>query len=142
MLKCAPNLLRESTMKFIRWVLGRIILLLDFIFSPKKMKRDGKEQQEIDQLTKHLALYQFKACPFCVKVRRAIKRNGLNIETRDAQHNSTHRSELESEGGRIKVPCLRIEHDSQVTWLYESSDIIAYLESEVAGKRQLSAASA
>ncbi len=142
MLKCAPNLLREHTMKFIRWVLGRIILLLDFIFSPKRMKRDENEQKEIDQITKHLALYQFKACPFCVKVRRAMKRNNLNIETRDAQHDSDYRAQLENEGGRVKVPCLRIEHDNQVTWLYESSDIIAYLESEVAGKKQLSAASA
>ena len=105
------------------------------------MKRDDNEQRQIDEITQHLALYQFKACPFCVKVRRAMKRNNLNIETRDAQHNQEHRTRLEEEGGRIKVPCLRIEHDDQVTWLYESSDIIAYLEGEVAGKKQLSAAS-
>jgi glutathione S-transferase len=38
---------------------------------------------------------------------------------------------LVREGGRHKVPCLRIENaDKSVEWLYESSDIIARLKSQ------------
>ncbi|KZN56004.1 glutaredoxin family protein [Pseudoalteromonas luteoviolacea] len=115
-------------MKLIRWLLGRLILLFDFIFAPRSKKRTAEAQQQLDQLTQNLKLYQFKACPFCVKVRRAAKREGLKLETRDAKDNQTHRQELLEQGGKVKVPCLRIEEQGNVTWLYESSDIVNYLQ--------------
>ncbi|USD43739.1 glutathione S-transferase N-terminal domain-containing protein [Vibrio sp. SCSIO 43135] len=119
-------------MKFVRWFLGRIILLLNFVFSPKGVKRSQEAQKDVDQKAATMALYQFEACPFCVKVRRAMKRQSVKIELRDAKNDTTHRSELEAGGGRVKVPCLRIEKDGQVEWMYESSDIVAYLEQEFA----------
>ena len=116
-------------MKIIRWILGRIILILDAITSPKGIVRDADAQKEIDTATASMSMYQFKACPFCVKVRRELKRQSLNIELRDAQHNADIKAELTREGGRHKVPCLRIEKpDNSVEWLYESNDIIAYLK--------------
>ncbi len=119
-------------MAFVRWFLGRIILLLNFIFSPRSVKRAADEQAKIDQRTQNMSLYQFEACPFCVKVRRSMKRNALNIELRDAKNDDAHRTTLQNEGGRVKVPCLRIEkEDGSVQWMYESNDIIAYLENEV-----------
>ncbi len=117
-------------MKLIRFILGKIILLLDAIFSPRGVKRSPEEQQRIDNKAKHYALYQFAACPFCVKVRRAMKRQSVNIELRDAKNDLTHRQALEQGGGRVKVPCLRIDKDGETQWLYESSDIIAYIEKE------------
>lgn len=119
-------------MKFIRWFLGRIILLVDFVTTPKGVKRDPKLQAQIDEKAASLSLYQFHACPFCVKVRRAMKRNSLNIELRDAKVDGIHRQELLEQGGKVKVPCLRIDQGDKVTWLYESNDIIAFLEKEVA----------
>lgn len=116
-------------MAFIRWFLGRIILLLNFIFSPRAFKRDPEQQRELDLRTTHLSLYQYEACPFCVKVRRALRRNGLNIEIRDAKKVEQYRNELLQGGGKLKVPCLRIdEGQGNVSWMYESSDIIHYLE--------------
>jgi glutaredoxin len=118
-------------MKFVRWFIGRIILFFDFITTPRGIKRDKKVQAAIDEKTQHLSMYQFHACPFCVKVRRAIKRNSLNIELRDAKTPGEHRDTLANQGGKIKVPCLRIESEGEVKWMYESNDIIAYLEKEV-----------
>ena len=120
-------------MKFIRWILGRLILMLNALFAPKPMVRTAEAQQQVDEQTSKLKLYQYLACPFCVKTRRAIRRLGLNIETRDALHNSTYREELASQGGKQQVPCLQITHDDgSLEWLYESSDIIAYLQSRFA----------
>ena len=119
-------------MKFIRWFLGRVILLLNFVFSPKGVKRSTEDQQAVDSKAQSLALYQFEACPFCVKVRRAMKRQSVNIELRDAKNDPVHREALEQGGGRVKVPCLRIEKDGETQWLYESSDIVAYIEKEFA----------
>lgn len=115
-------------MFIIRWPIGQLILLLSFIFSPKAVKRGVDEQQELDKSTENLALYQLPACPFCVKVRRSIKRNALKIELRNISCNDGFRQELISEGGKCTVPCLRIEKDEKVQWLYESGDIVNYLQ--------------
>ena len=116
-------------MFIIRWVIGRIILFFDFIFSPKSPKRALQVQAEIDSSTEHLNLYQLPACPFCVKVRRSIKRDGLNINLRNINKNDEFREELIREGGKRKVPCLRIaQTDEPVEWLYESKDIMNYLQ--------------
>ncbi|MEH6454295.1 MAG: glutathione S-transferase N-terminal domain-containing protein [Psychromonas sp.] len=118
-------------MFIIRWLLGRIILLLNFIFPPKKRKRDPEDQQKIDLQTQTMQLYQYQACPFCVKVRRGMRRQGLNISTIDAKQQA-NKTILEKEGGKIKVPCLRIEENNNVTWLYESSAIIEHLNKRFA----------
>ena len=118
-------------MKIIRWVLGQIILILDFLTSPKAVVREAEEQRAIDDVTASMSMYQFKTCPFCVKVRRELKRHALHIELRDAKNDAELKAELVREGGRHKVPCLRIEKpDNSVQWLYESNDIIAYLKQQ------------
>lgn len=116
-------------MRVIRWLLGRLILLIDFLTTPRGVKRPADEQAELDQQTASLALYQFKACPFCVKVRRVLKRHSLKVETRDAKRNPDYREELLNQGGKVKVPCLRIENSTgEVEWLYDSKQIIRYLQ--------------
>jgi glutaredoxin len=113
----------------IRWVVGRIILLLNFVFSPKSPKRSPELQAEVDASTQHLSLYQLPACPFCVKVRRAMKREGINVELRDINKNQEYSVELTEQGGKRKVPCLKIvDENQQATWLYESSDVVTYLK--------------
>ena len=120
-------------MAIIRFILGRLILLFNWMFSPRSVDRDPSEQAAIDNQTANLALYQYEACPFCVKVRRAMKRHGLNIETRDVKRCDTSREELLAGGGDLKVPCLRVEGGEEgATWLYESKDIIQYLEGRFA----------
>jgi glutaredoxin len=119
--------------KTVRAVLAPIILLLDKLTTPRGIKRDPERQQQIDTELKQLALYHYRSCPFCIKVRRASKRLSLDIELRDALHNKNHRTALLEGGGEIKVPCLRIiEDDGEVRWLYESNDIVQYLQARFA----------
>lgn len=116
-------------MVVVRAILGALILFFNWVFTPKSIKREASEQAAINAQTEKLALYQYAACPFCVKVRRAMKRNGLNIETRDAKRSEQFKEELVKGGGQLKVPCLRIEEENgDVRWMYESGDIISYLE--------------
>lgn len=118
-------------MKALRWIVGQIILLLNAIFSPQGIHRTEAEQQVIDAKVANMQLYQFETCPFCVKVRRQAKRLNIPLVTRDAK-TSPWDKELLEQGGKRKVPCLRIEEDGQVTWIYESNDIIAYLDKRFA----------
>lgn len=116
-------------MKLIRNILGKAILFFDSTFSPTPVKRSAEAQAKMDQKTAHLSLYQFHMCPFCVKVRRTIKRLNLNIELRDAKDNAQFAEELLTQGGKRQVPCLRIENsDGTVNWMYESDAINQYLE--------------
>jgi len=112
-------------MKIIRWILGRIILFIELLTTPKGVVRDEITQNKIDEITANYKIYQFKACPFCVKVRKTVNKNSLNIEYLDAKNDKDHRAELDSQGGKIKVPCLRIGDDK---WIYESDAIIEHLE--------------
>ncbi|MBW4935429.1 glutaredoxin family protein [Marinobacter sp. F4206] len=113
----------------LRLVLTPFMLLTEKLSTPKSVARTAEEQARVDEASKHLALYQFRACPFCIKVRKEIARLGLNIETRDAQHDPQHRAALEAGGGRVKVPCLKIhQEDGSERWLYESGEIKAWLQ--------------
>jgi glutaredoxin len=121
-------------MFIIRLILGKLILFFDWLFTPKGIKRDPKQQAQIDLQTSGLTLYQYQACPFCVKVRRAMKRQSLNIETRDVKRSDSAREELLAGGGNLKVPCLRVEGaGDEAEWIYESDEIIGYLEDRVVG---------
>lgn len=113
-------------LKGFREGLGRLIVFLSWVFSPKKIKRTVEAQAQVNKDCEGLKLYQFYACPFCIKVRRHLHKLDLPIQIRDAQAGQ-FRDELLADGGQIKVPCLKIEQDS-IIWLYESRDIIAYLD--------------
>jgi glutaredoxin len=115
--------------KPVRWVLGQIIIFIDWLTRPKPVERAADVQAEIDEQTRNMALYQFQMCPFCVKTRRQIHRLALNIEQRDARNDERWNQELINEGGKYQVPCLKITaSDGTVEWMYESTNINAYLD--------------
>jgi len=113
-------------LKIVRQLLGNLIVFLNVAVPPRKVKRTQTEQTQVDQQTPKLALYQFRLCPFCVRVRRMMTRLNLKIETIDAK-SKEHETDLIAGGGKRKVPCLRIEKDNKVTWLYDSLAINNYL---------------
>lgn len=100
---------------------------------PKGIRRSAEAQRQVDLDCGKLALYHFKTCPFCIKVRHEVGRLSLPIELRDAQHDPEHRAVLLQGGGKVQTPCLRIsDAQGQVQWLYESNDIIRYLQQRFA----------
>jgi glutaredoxin len=113
--------------KALRNGLGYIIVFISWLTKPKQVKRSETEQTQVQEKAEELALYQLFACPFCVKTRRAMHRLNVDIEKRDIKHDQ-NREALETQGGRVKVPCLKIGKGDDAKWLYESSDIIAYLD--------------
>ena len=118
-------------MKVVRWILGRMIIFLDFVFTPKSKVRDISSQNLVNKITKHYKLYQYNACPFCVKVRRFLKKESINIELINAK-NDVFKKKLIQNGGILKVPCLRVESQKkQVKWIYESNEIIVFISKEI-----------
>lgn len=88
-------------------------------------RKSAVEKQKIAGL----ALYQYRGCPFCARVRRALARLGIEVELRDTLADRASADELLAATGRRTVPVLRIRAEDGVTrWLPESAEIIAYLE--------------
>lgn len=122
------KLLFRLFFKTIRLIVGPFLLAWEYLTRPKGVLRSPEDQARIDAKTRNLVLYQYRTCPFCMKVRRTLARQSLQIEKRDAQHDQVNRATLEQQGGQIKVPCLHIiDADGQQRWLYESEAINRYL---------------
>ncbi|HDZ45544.1 hypothetical protein LCGC14_0096550 [marine sediment metagenome] len=115
----------------VRLVLAPIMLISEKLSTPTAVDRTPEQQALVDQECQRLALYQFRSCPFCIKVRKEIARLGLNIELRDAQLDPTHKQALLEGGGKVKVPCLKITHDDgREEWMYESDTINTWLHKQ------------
>ena len=114
--------------KTLRIILGPVMLLKEKLTRPKGIVRSEAAQQSADMQCQNLALYQYKTCPFCMKVRQEMTRLSLNIQRVDAQPPGVDRDTLTREGGQTKVPCLKITDASgKSQWLYDSEKIIGYL---------------
>lgn len=111
----------------VRNLLGGIIAFFDLITRGRKLRRTPQQQKSVEKELEALSLYQFFACPFCIKTRRAMYKMNLPITQKSVSHGSLHRDELLQGGGKIQTPCLRIDKGEQTEWLYESSEIIEYL---------------
>ena len=116
--------------KLLRNGLGQVIIFADWITRPKPVVRAPEQQRLVNEQASNLALYQYAACPFCVKVRRKMHQLNLPIPLKDAKNDRVARQELLEQGGKTQVPCLRIQEDEQVSWLYESAAINEYLEQQ------------
>lgn len=120
--------------KTLRIILGPVMLLKEKLTQPKGIARLEAVQQGFDQQCKTLALYQYKTCPFCMKVRKEIASLSLNIQKIDAQPPGADRDALTREGGQTKVPCLRItDAAGKSQWMYDSEAIVGYLRGRFAG---------
>lgn len=93
-----------------------------------RIQRPAETQRAVNQAVEHLVLYHFSSCPYCLRVRRAAHWLNIPLALRDIHIDAVARAALVAGGGRQTVPCLYIDDDVQGTWLYESADIVRYLD--------------
>jgi len=75
------------------------------------------------------ALYYYDACPFCQRVLQSLPGVKVEVEKRNIMQNRAFREQQFNATGRSTVPCLLIDNDGEETWMFESGDIIRYLQS-------------
>lgn len=126
-----PYLKLHMLLRILRTSLGYIVLFFDWAARGKGVVRSAEQQEKIQAALSGLSLYQHKVCPFCIKTRRALHDLNAKVELRDIRKNIAYRQQLEAGGGRVKVPCLRIDNGGDVRWMYESGEIIDYLSQRV-----------
>ena len=79
----------------------------------------------------YVSLYHHNLCPYCAKVKGAMKfmeLQELTPELRNIRKKEQFRRELVKGGGKQQVPALKVEFASGDShWLYESDMIIDFL---------------
>lgn len=119
--------------KALRFVLGPVMLLWEAVTRPKGLVRQPALQGALDQQCREMVLYQYRTCPFCIKVRQEMRRLSLKIERLNVQKIGKNREDLMQGGGQVKVPCLKItDQAGNSQWLYDSGEIVAYLRGRFA----------
>lgn len=73
-------------------------------------------------------LYIMPSCPYCRKVLNYMSDHDIKIPLKDITSDPQAADTLVSVGGKRQVPCLFIDGRP----LYESSDIVSYLEKHFA----------
>ncbi|HAM15164.1 MAG TPA: glutaredoxin [Eggerthellaceae bacterium] len=71
----------------------------------------------------NMYLYVKPGCPYCMKVDRFLAQAGIELEHRSVAE-GTNADDLRAIGGKVQSPCLIVDGKA----LYESDDIIAYLD--------------
>ena len=75
-------------------------------------------------------LFKTDLCGFCYRVRDFAEEKGISLTLRDTMTDMVAFRELLQGGGRSTVPCLKIQREKEVIWMYESLDIIDYLKEQ------------
>lgn len=79
-----------------------------------------------------IELYQKEECPYCAKVRQFLSDNHIDWIAHSAPAGSSARAKMVEMGGKEQVPFLH-DPEKKVT-MYESDDIIEYLQENYVGK--------
>ncbi len=108
------------------WFREILALLPSIVFAP--IKRNTADQKRVDRIANELTLYTLSSCPYSAKVHRHLKQLSISIGVKNLKRCNAYQKELLAGGGRAQVPCLRIETAKESRWLYESQDILNYLD--------------
>lgn len=125
-------------MKFIRIILGFFVRHIDRLTAPTPIEHEAQIQAQLDLKTETFTLYHLETCPFCVKVRREIRRLNLKVKFKEIAQDPVALQELLAGGKLDQAPCLRIEGPTGTQWMYESSVINEFLRSLVPGQKSAS----
>lgn len=80
-----------------------------------------------------LTLYNMEGSPYCRKVREALSELDLEYVIRNVPKGSPKRAELKKRGGKVQVPYLIDPNTGRE--MYESDEVIAYLEKQYGSGR-------
>ncbi|MFB6154834.1 MAG: glutathione S-transferase N-terminal domain-containing protein [Haloferacaceae archaeon] len=74
-----------------------------------------------------IELYELQGCPFCIRVKRKLEDLGLDYESHYVPAPHGQRTEVRELSGQTGVPVI-VDPDHDVHGMYESADIVDYLE--------------
>ncbi len=103
---------------------------VSFAASAARLGRGRRSRVDTPRHLKPLTLYNMEGSPYCRKVRETLSDLDLEHIVRNVPKGSPKRAELAKRGGKVQVPYL-IDPNTHRE-MYESDDIVAYLEKQYA----------
>jgi glutathione S-transferase len=98
------------------------------VASAARLARGTRCRVNADRHLKPLTLYNMEGSPYCRKVREVLCELDLECVVRNVPKGSPKRAELEKRGGKVQVPYIIDPNTGRE--MYESDDIVAYLEAQ------------
>lgn len=75
------------------------------------------------------ALYYYDSCPYCQRVLQVLPSLKVAVEKCNVRNEPKWHQEKLAATGNTQVPCLKItEDDGAEQWMFESADIIRFLQ--------------
>ncbi len=102
--------------------------VISFAASAARFGWGSRCRVDTSRTFKPLTLYNMEGSPYCRKVREALSELDLEHIVRNVPKGSPKRAELAKLGGKVQVPYL-IDPNTRKS-MYESDDIVAYLEKQ------------
>lgn len=134
--RIAPNF--KSDIAVIMSWLQNILASCSALLAPK-VERTAAQQQKAERLANSLTLYTLNSCPYSAKVTRHLNQLNIDVTVKNLKRCHIYQKELLAGGGRAQVPCLRIESSQGCKWMYESDDILRYLDKKFLPKGHMAA---
>lgn len=93
-------------------------------------KHEVREQTAPIAKDAPLVLYYRDDCPYCWDVMSYLNDHQRELPMKEINGSESATHELIVGGGKRQVPCLRIRENNgnKITWLYQSAEIIKYLD--------------
>jgi glutathione S-transferase len=101
---------------------------VSFAASAARLGRGSRSRIDTPRHLQPLTLYNMEGSPYCRKVRETLSELDLGHIVRNVPKGSPKRTELAKRGGKVQVPYLIDANTGRE--MYESDDIVAYLEQQ------------
>lgn len=118
-------------MNLTRQLKGKTLNLADRLVPAKPVERSREEQTLLNRESRRMHLYYSRNCPASILVKRYFEKTGLHPVSKEVERVDAYRNELVNGGGESRVPCLRVRHGEQDSWIYSPEAILNYLEDKI-----------
>lgn len=116
-------------MKLTKQIKGKALDLVDRLMPVRPQPRSSEQRNLLERESRRMHLYYCRSCASSLSIKRHCERIGLRVVEKDVVRVNAYRNELLNGGGEPRVPCLRVEDEQGVRWLYSQEAIRNYLNS-------------
>lgn len=114
-------------MSVVRYFKGKALAFAYQLFPVRPLARSGMEKDSLERESRKMQLYFCHDCPSSLMIQRYCQRLGLRVVKKNVAQVIRYRNELINGGGQSRVPCLRVEEEGNVYWLYSREKIKRFL---------------
>lgn len=115
-------------MSFVRYFKGKTLSWAYQLLPVRPVVCSVERRNAMERDSRRMQLFFSHDCPASLATQRYCQRLGLRVVEKNVARVLSYRNELLNEGGQSRVPCLRVEEEGEVKWLYSCDSIRRFLD--------------